>query len=68
MSETYSKIPVDELTEAQAMAELARLANEIGRHDKLYYQQDAAGGLGRRLRFPAPAQRRDRGTLSRSDP
>src|SRR5882672_10850533 len=36
-----SKIAVDELTEAQAKAELKRLAAEIGGHDKRYYQEDA---------------------------
>lgn len=35
-----SKIPVADLTEAQAKAELMRLALEIGVHDKRYYQQD----------------------------
>ncbi len=40
MTENFAKIPVDDLTEAQATAELARLAQEIGRHDRLYYQQD----------------------------
>jgi DNA ligase (NAD+) len=33
--------PVDELTEAEAKAELARLAAEIAHHDELYYRQDA---------------------------
>ena len=33
------KVPVARLTEAQAAAELARLAAEIGHHDELYYQQ-----------------------------
>jgi DNA ligase (NAD+) len=32
---------VDRLTEAQAAAELERLAREIARHDRLYYAQDA---------------------------
>jgi DNA ligase (NAD+) len=32
---------VDALTEAAAKAELARLAAEIGAHDKRYYQEDA---------------------------
>ena len=36
-----SKIPVEKLTEAQAKAELKRLAAEIGAHDKRYYQEDA---------------------------
>jgi DNA ligase (NAD+) len=36
-----SKIAVDKLTEAQAKAELKRLADEIGGHDKRYYQEDA---------------------------
>ena len=33
--------PVDRLTEKEAAAELARLAAEIARHDKLYYAKDA---------------------------
>ncbi len=33
--------PVDKLMEAEAAAELARLAGEIARHDKLYYAKDA---------------------------
>ncbi len=32
---------VDDLTDAQAKAELKRLAAEIGEHDKRYYQDDA---------------------------
>jgi DNA ligase (NAD+) len=36
-----SDIPVAELSEAQAKAELIRLAFEIGTHDKRYYQEDA---------------------------
>jgi DNA ligase (NAD+) len=36
-----SKIPVADLTEAQAKAELKRLAGEIGAHDRRYYQEDA---------------------------
>jgi DNA ligase (NAD+) len=35
-----SKISVADLSEAQAKAELMRLALEIGTHDKRYYQQD----------------------------
>jgi DNA ligase (NAD+) len=34
-------IPVDELTQEQADDELARLADEIARHDLAYYQDDA---------------------------
>src|SRR6266571_4322892 len=34
-------IPVSKLTEAQAKAELERLAAEIAEHDNRYYQQDA---------------------------
>ncbi|MFL5049890.1 MAG: NAD-dependent DNA ligase LigA, partial [Xanthobacteraceae bacterium] len=36
-----AKIPVDDLTEAQAKEELARLAAEIAEHDGRYYQEDA---------------------------
>src|SRR5215472_204263 len=36
-----SKVSVAELTEAQAKAELKRLAAEIGAHDRRYYQEDA---------------------------
>jgi DNA ligase (NAD+) len=35
------KIPVDRLTEAQATAELKRLAADIAAHDQRYYQDDA---------------------------
>ena len=34
-------VPVEELTRQQAAAELAALAAEIARHDRLYYQSDA---------------------------
>src|SRR5215510_2578896 len=33
--------PVEDLTEAQAKEELARLAKEIAAHDRRYYQEDA---------------------------
>src|SRR3984893_7509621 len=36
-----SQISVADLSEAQAKAELKRLAGEIGAHDKRYYQEDA---------------------------
>ncbi len=36
-----AEIPADELTQAQAAAELARLADAIGHHDRLYHQDDA---------------------------
>jgi DNA ligase (NAD+) len=36
-----STIPIEELTQAQAKAELKRLAGEISAHDKRYYQEDA---------------------------
>jgi DNA ligase (NAD+) len=38
---TATTAPVDELTEAEAAAELASLAREIAHHDRLYHQQDA---------------------------
>src|SRR5512140_2279122 len=40
-SRDASRIPVEALTEAQAAAELQRLAGEIAGHDKRYYQEDA---------------------------
>src|SRR5215470_14176602 len=40
-SRDASKIKPVDLTEAQAKAELKRLAAEIAAHDKRYYQQDA---------------------------
>ena len=39
MSDTSTK-PVDDLTAAEAEAELARLADEIAGHDRRYYQED----------------------------
>ena len=38
---TGSGPPVDELAAAQAAEELAHLARDIARHDRLYHQQDA---------------------------
>src|SRR5262245_11926270 len=35
------EVPVDDLTEAQARAELKRLAAETAEHDKRHYQEDA---------------------------
>ncbi|MEO1703189.1 MAG: NAD-dependent DNA ligase LigA [Pseudomonadota bacterium] len=35
------EIPVENLTEAEAVAELARLAAEIARHDEAYHRNDA---------------------------
>jgi DNA ligase (NAD+) len=41
MAKPTNEIPVDDLTEAQAKAELKQLAAEIAAHDRRYYQQDA---------------------------
>jgi DNA ligase (NAD+) len=38
---TSAEKPVEALTAGEAEAELARLATEIARHDRLYYQADA---------------------------
>lgn len=38
---TYAEIAVEDLTETEAAAELARLATEIAHHDQLYYAKDA---------------------------
>src|SRR5215467_10431636 len=40
-SKNFSQIAPDALTEAEAKAELKRLAAEIAAHDKRYYQEDA---------------------------
>ena len=37
----FNEIPVEKLSETQAKAELKRLADEIGAHDRRYYQEDA---------------------------
>ncbi len=41
MTDKITLRPVEDLTEAQAKAELKRLAGEIAAHDRRYYQQDA---------------------------
>jgi DNA ligase (NAD+) len=41
ISKKSPQIPIESLTESQASAELARLAKEIAKHDKLYYGKDA---------------------------
>ena len=41
MSRGPEQTPVGKLGEADAQAELARLARAIAEHDKLYYQKDA---------------------------
>ncbi len=41
MSEGADAKPVEALNEAEAAAELARLSEEISRHDMLYHQKDA---------------------------
>jgi DNA ligase (NAD+) len=41
VSKTATEIPVDKLSEAQAKAELKRLATEIAHHDRLYHTLDA---------------------------
>jgi len=40
-SKDTAKLPVETLTEKQAKAEHARLAEEIAAHDRRYYQEDA---------------------------
>ena len=40
-SKETTKLPVDGLTEKPAQAEHARLAEEVGGHDRRYYQEDA---------------------------
>ncbi len=41
MSNDIAAVAIDQLTEAQAKEELARLAHEIGEHDRSYHQDDA---------------------------
>ena len=36
-----AKVPIDDLSEKQAKAEHAWLADEIAGHDRRYYQEDA---------------------------
>src|SRR5882724_1297291 len=40
-AKVVASIAVDDLIERQARAEHKRLADEIGRHDKLYHEKDA---------------------------
>ena len=47
-------IAVSELSEAQAKAELRRLAAEIAAHDKRYYQEDAPSKAFCLSRRPKP--------------
>ncbi len=41
MADVAAAVPVGEMTAEQAADELARLAGEIERHDRLYYQEDS---------------------------
>ena len=41
MPSSLPPVPVDQLTELEAAAELATLARDIARHDRLYHQNDA---------------------------
>ena len=41
MATDPSNLPIDDLTEAQAASELARLAAEMAEHDKRYHKDDA---------------------------
>ncbi len=62
-AKTKTSPDVDTLTKAQAKVELKRLALEIERHDKHYYQEDApkisdAEYDALRKRFNAPSRNR----------
>ena len=41
MPSSLPPVPIDQLTELEAAAELATLARDIARHDRLYHQNDA---------------------------
>ena len=65
-AEPVDQPPVETLTEDEARDELAALAEEIRRHDRLYYSRSRTGDFRCRLRCAAPAQCRDRSAFSRA--